>query len=128
MNFFHWVEFTVNIPNVVVTNKTMAAIVQYGHGLFGHQSEVNDDFLVRQANASGWVLGAVDWLGLSVSDEVFAGEMVGTDLSNFPMIPDRCHQGMLNALILNRLLTQPSFYTDKSMTFDGRVIVDPTRR
>lgn len=41
------------------------AVLQYGHGLFGTQSEVHESYLQAEANLHGWVLIASDWLGLS---------------------------------------------------------------
>lgn len=40
-------------------------IVQYGHGLFGDQSEVTTSVVVEEANKFGWVMCASDWLGVS---------------------------------------------------------------
>lgn len=37
--------------------------MQYGHGLFSSQSEVLDQSALADKN--GWVMVAVDWLGLS---------------------------------------------------------------
>ncbi len=121
-----------------------------------------------QANTSGWVVGGVDWLGMSSEDKLSCALMVETDLSNFPMIPDRLHQGdntgdrhaivteinammqrqvinlvsrafltwrcspvgtgMVNALLFNKLMADASFIRDDAMTFNGRTVVDPTRR
>jgi hypothetical protein len=42
--------------------------VQYGHGLFGDQTEVETSYLQTQANEFGWVLIACDWMGMSQWD------------------------------------------------------------
>ena len=120
--------FTVLVPNSLVQNRTRGAVVQYGHGLFGDQGEVETAYLAAQADRYGYVLGASNWLGLSDADELFAADMLSTDVSDFPMIPDRCHQGVLNALLLMRLMTSDAFIADPAMTFNGSSVIDPTRR
>jgi hypothetical protein len=39
------VTFSVQIPNSLVNNGTAGRIVQYGHGLFGDQSEIEQSYL-----------------------------------------------------------------------------------
>jgi hypothetical protein len=68
-------------------------------------------------------LPAVDWWGLSEYDAVFAAAMLTTDLTNFPMIPDRCTQGMLNALLLMKMLTKSGFAKDPMVTFQGVSVI-----
>ena len=65
---------------------------------------------------------------MSHDDVPAAALMLGTDLSNFAMIPDRCHQGVLNALLLMRLVCSPAFVDDEHVVFNGRSVIDPTRR
>ena len=60
--------------------------------------------LDKQANKYGYVLFACDWWGMSGDDVVPLLIMVANDLSNFRILPDRLHQGMLNALSLTRLM------------------------
>lgn len=120
------VNFTVLIPTSVVANQTTGRIVQYGHGLFGDQSEVTTSYLEEQANQYGYILGAVDWVGLCQDDLVPAALMVATDLSNFPMIPDRLHQGMINAHVFMRFL-RTTLVNDPNVQFNGRSTLDPTR-
>lgn len=45
--------------------------MQYGHGLFGSQDEVLGK--ASLANEHGWVMVAVDWLGLSKAVRVGPG-------------------------------------------------------
>lgn len=42
-------------------------------------------------------------------------------------VPDRCTQGMLNALIVMRLM-KTEFYKDPSVIFNGRSVVNPDLR
>ena len=79
-------------------------LLQYGHGLFGSQSEVESGYLEAEANEYGYILFACDWWGMSELDVPSIALMIGTDISHFSIIPDRLTQGMLNAHILMRLV------------------------
>eukprot|EP00054_Salpingoeca_dolichothecata_P016522 m.96985 g.96985 ORF g.96985 m.96985 type:complete len:639 (-) comp22014_c0_seq1:116-2032(-) len=122
------VQFTILIPYKPVVNGTTVGVMQYGHGLFGSQSEVNTGYLDAEADKYGYVIGAVDEIGLSYIDEVPVGYMMLTNLSNFPIIPDRLHQGVLNELLLTRLMTSDKFVNDPHVVFNGKSVIDPTKR
>jgi hypothetical protein len=85
-------SFTILIPKCLVGNGTVGSILQYGHGLFGSQSEVNSGYLGQQANQHGYVLAAVDWIGLATLDAVAIAAMMSTDFTEFRMVPDRSQQ------------------------------------
>ena len=74
------------------------------------------------------MLAAGDWDGLSKWDVPSLAVMLSTDLSNFAMVPDRSHQGMLNALLLMRLIISPAFVNDPHLVFGGISAIDPSRR
>jgi len=124
------VSFTVAIPNSVANGTFKdASFVQYGHGLFGSQGEVETGYLSSWADQYGYVLAAVDEIGLSAIDEPAAALILATDLTLFGYVPDRCQQGLLHELLATRLVTQSAFRNDASMTYRGGPIVsaDPTR-
>jgi hypothetical protein len=56
--------------------------------------------------------------------------MLATSFSNFAIVPDRLHQGMLNALVLMKLMTQSSFTRDPAVTYGGASVIstDPADR
>ena len=60
-------------------------------------------YLQAQANKYGYVLSACNWWGMDDTDVPTIVTMISLNLSNFRIIPDRLHQGMLNALSLMRL-------------------------
>ena len=62
------VEFTVLIPRSLVESGQPGAILQYGHGLLGGKGEVTTGYLQTIANRWGYVLVAVDWLGMCSED------------------------------------------------------------
>jgi hypothetical protein len=118
------VTFTVLVPKSVANGSVYPAVaLQYGHGLFGDQSEVESGYLQEQADRYGYVMFACNWWGMDRSDVPLIVEMVALNLSNFRIVPDRLHQGMLNALSLMRLV-KGSLYKDPLMVFGGREVVD----
>lgn len=53
--------------------------------------------------------------------------MIATNMSDFLMIPDRMHQGMLNALVSMRCATT-SLVNDAAFSYKGQSVIDPTKR
>eukprot|EP01084_Bolivina_argentea_P226892 383194_1 len=107
------VEFEVIIPRSILNGSIVpndSRYVQFGHGLFHNYREVEYKYITREANKFGYILGAVSWLGLSSQDVPIISDIIMTNLTNFPYVVDRSHQGMLNALFLMKLLLSPSFY------------------
>lgn len=76
-------------------------------------------YLSAEANEYGYVLAATDWIGLSEYDEPTVIVMLLDSFTDFSLVPDRLHQGMLNTLVLNKLLTQSAFTTDPNVVFGG---------
>jgi hypothetical protein len=96
--------------------------VVYGHGLLGSAEEV--DSYGELADEGDLVLCATDWIGMSGED---LGTVAGilADLSRFPTLADRTQQGILNTVVLGRLLnsedglaSDPAFLGD-----DGRPVL-----
>ena len=119
-------DFEVVIPLSVAAAGVPAKVLQYGHGLFGDHGEVEENYLATFAQENGYVLAATDWIGLSEYDEpTVIVMMAGGDggFSDFRIVPDRLHQGMLNALVLMRLITQSAFTTDPAVTFGGKSVI-----
>ena len=112
-------DFEIVIPASVANGSRAAAgVLQYGHGLFGDHGEVEEGYLAAQADAAGWVLAATDWIGLSEYDEPTVIVMLASNFSEFRIVPDRLHQGMLNSLVLMRMLAPgQAFLADKALAF-----------
>lgn len=79
-------------------------LLQYGHGLFGSQKEVESSYLEAQANKYGYILFACNWWGMDEDDVPTIALMIGNDLADFRIVPDRLTQGMVNAHLLMRLI------------------------
>ena len=107
-----------------------------GHGLFGRGSDMIDGVPVQVTNALAdpntgvtgtwrYVAGATDWRGLSNQDLFWVAQNVigltDNQLNNFPAFPDRLRQGMLNTLVLARLMKLGHFNVNATFqTPDGR--------
>ena len=89
-----------------VANHTLSPplLLQYGHGVFGSQSEVETGYLKAQADAHGYILFACDWWGLAEYDVPAILDMLNLFPSHFNIIPDRLTQGMVNAHVLMQLM------------------------
>lgn len=68
------------------------------------QSEVETGYLQEVADRYGYVMFACNWWGMDSSDVPLIVETIILNISNFRIVPDRLHQGMLNALSLMRLM------------------------
>eukprot|EP00052_Salpingoeca_macrocollata_P020882 m.176595 g.176595 ORF g.176595 m.176595 type:complete len:350 (+) comp21388_c0_seq8:572-1621(+) len=123
-----WIPFVVMIPEAVANGSVVGHPMSYGHGLFGDRTEIFEDFLVEEANTYGYVVFATDWLGMCKEDEVALALMISESLTNFAMVPDRLHQGMLNALLMMRLGSSAVFAADPVMQPLGIRTINSTQR
>jgi hypothetical protein len=100
-------------------------IVLYGHGLLGSQSEVNAANLRRFAEEHNITFCATRWHGMSEDDVVQVIQIV-QDLSRFPTLSDRLHQGMLSFLFLGRAMLHPEGLASHPAFQDaeGRPLID----
>ena len=78
----------------------------YGHGLLGSASEVSAGNVDAMALEHGFMFCASDWIGMSFIDIPTIATIL-VDMSNFPAIPDRLQQAVLDFLYLARLMIHP---------------------
>jgi hypothetical protein len=89
----------------------------FGHGLFQNASIVDQAALVAvRANA---VMCGTDFSGLS-SEDIPNALSVSGDLSRLPTIADRLQQGLLNFMVLGRLMIHPQGLSSNP-EFAGRI-------
>jgi hypothetical protein len=111
--------FTISIPCAVLAADTsMVHPIVLGHGLFGTGQSMTDGAPRFAGQVVPWtyVAGATDWRGLSLTDLGFVvNSVVGvgeSQLHNFAAFPDRLRQGMLNTLVLARMMKRGLFNRD----------------
>jgi hypothetical protein len=96
----------------------------YGHGLLGSHTEVTDSWVLALANHFNMVFCATNLWGLADSDTALAGEAV-SNLNLFPVLVDRLQQGVLNTLLLGRLMLNPQgLATNAAFQEGGKPVID----
>ena len=115
--------FKMTIPNIVANGTLSARFIEYGHGLFGSYNEITSGYLRTQSDTYGYIIGGVNLIGMSYEDVLSIVDIIGYNTTNFEMIPDRLHQGMLNELFLVKLFKSPNFQNDKNIfEFNGNMV------
>jgi hypothetical protein len=98
----------------------------YGHGLLGDESETSAGHVRDMANEHNFVFCGTAWSGFSEAD---LGTVVNLilDFSNFAKFTEHQHQGILNFMVLGRLLTHPDgFARDPAFQVGGESVIDPS--
>jgi len=97
----------------------------YGHGLLGTPFEVEAHDVQVMAASYDFVFCATPEIGMAQEDIPNAIRTF-QDFSNFPSIPDRLQQGLLDELFLGRLLTHPQGFAASPafQAADGRPLID----
>jgi hypothetical protein len=114
------VPFTVMIPCSLLTPTPRAGRpIFYGHGLLGSGlGEVTAGNLRTLADTHGFLIAATDWQGFSSADVPAILGFIG-ELSGFPQLSERLHQGVLNQLVLARLLRSPDGFASHPAFQEG---------
>lgn len=122
--------FICNIPAVALApSDTGTRISQYGHGLLGSHREVSAGNVRRMADEHNVIFCATKWAGMSEDDIPNAVATLG-EVSNFPTMADRLQQGVLNQIVLGRLMLSPngvfthSAFNDVAELHHDRLVFD----
>jgi hypothetical protein len=97
----------------------------YGHGLLGSASEANSAPQRSLAQAHNFVFCATDEIGFANGD---VPNTIGIlqNMARFPELTDRTQQGLLNELLLGRLLDNPAgFLSNAAFHADGATLASP---
>ena len=87
--------------------------VEYGHGLFGSDTEVTASPQREMAGRFGMMYCATNWFGFAEPD-IPNAVLALSDLSNFSILIDRTVQGEMNFLYLQRLMIHPQGFASNS--------------
>ncbi len=99
------VPFTVTIPKSIGESPMQrGSFIQYGHGFFGSRDEVISLVQSKFGNDFGYVMGAVEWSGMTRADRdwVVTGIAEGPEAA-FGFV-QRVHQGMANQLVFTEVV------------------------
>ena len=123
------VPATIWIPRNVLdgsgpAGKGPARLLQFGHGFFGDRSEAGG-FGLNFASTHGFVVGAIDWWGMSVTDRAKLITTVLDDPAAALDFVDRLHQGMVNQIGFAEALTEALTTRKELQRADGSPLYDP---
>ena len=76
------------------------------------------------ANKYGFVVVAVDMLGMAADDVEAIVRAMSGDLGDIITVPDRSHQGILNHLLVVKLM-MGDFANDTAVYFNGQSVINP---
>src|SRR5262249_22871323 len=113
----------ISIPCSVFESGVTSRPMVIGHGLFGTGQEAVQAQIDAKSPWQEWtyIAGATDWLGLSEKRDTSSDEnLIGfhnirhgfSALNNFAAFPDRLRQGMVNTLVLGRMMKLGIFNRD----------------
>jgi len=127
---FFTASYNCVIPNSATTAggppAIPARISLYGHGLLGSRGEASSSHVRRFAEDHNFVMCGTDWTGFAEDDEIvvlFALQ----NFSNFPRFIERQHQGILNFMVLGRLMQHPDgFASHAAFQVGGESLIDPS--
>ena len=99
------VPFELLIPKAALTKP--AALLQYGHGLFGTRGQIEASNFIELTNAYDYAIFGVDLVGMSHDDSLhIADVLVAGHLDKMTTMFDRMHQGALNHLLAMRMMSR----------------------
>jgi hypothetical protein len=116
-------DFLVHIPNAAMDKPL--AILQNGHGLLGDKAEGQNSYFAKICDQNGFVGVAVDLVGMAEDDYNTVLDAIGGDIGRFQALVDRQHQGILNSLLVMRMM-KGRFWKDPQIQFNGASAIDPT--
>lgn len=96
--------FWIRIPRTALDG-TPHGLVEYGHGLNGTGTQVRGSFNSRIASNHHLIFFSCNLVGMSDEDVPVIIQLT-QDLSRFPWLADRVHQGLLNHLLLARAMRE----------------------
>jgi hypothetical protein len=115
--------FVVNIPRNASPENPMRPL-QYGHGLLGTRLQANAGWLAEFGNDNGFIPFGTDWSGMATEDVApITIALANGTLSEFATVPERLHQGIVNALLAMRMMLG-GFGDHPDIQVDGQSIVD----
>jgi hypothetical protein len=127
---FFTANFRCVVPHSATTGDGPPAVparaALYGHGLLGDADEAGAGHVRVFANEQNFVVCGTDWSGFAEEDVDTVYDVL-EDFSNFPRFIDRQHQGVLNFLVLGRLMLHPDgFASHAAFQVGGESVIDPS--
>jgi hypothetical protein len=131
-NGFMQAPFSVSIPCSALDAKRETYPIVLGHGFLGSGSQIVGSgrdrtgmpFTVASAAEWNYIAGGTNWIGFSSNDLPWLLEnIVGTGgvstMHNYPALPDRVRQSMVNTLVLAKMMKLGLFNRDAAFQLPG---------
>ena len=99
-------------------------LVMYGHGQNGLGTQVRGGFNARIANENNLIFFATDMWGMAEYDVGGIIDML-SDMSGFPRLSDRLHQGVINHALLARAFKER--FASLTEVSSRNISIDPSR-
>lgn len=93
-------EFRARVPRSAASGEPHGVLI-HGHGLNGTHGQIRNEYFDKIANQEKFVTVGCNMIGMSNEDVPNILEMLN-DLSGFPALADRLHQGVLDHAFLVR--------------------------
>jgi hypothetical protein len=128
---FFTAHYRCLIPHSATSGDMAPAVpgrpVLYGHGLLGSHEETSAGNVRAFAQEHDLIICGTDWTGFAEEDQLVA-LLALQNFSNFPKFIERQHQGILNFMVLGRLLLQEEegFASNAAFQVDGQSVIDPS--
>jgi hypothetical protein len=127
-------DFVCMIPRTAVDGGNAVRPSLYGHGLLGGPGETVSDPQKTLGNDHGFAFCGTSQIGLSSADVPLALTVLG-EMGKFPQVADRLQQGLLDEMMLGRLMispggfaTDPAFHVNDSQPVGSSpYVIDPAR-
>ena len=121
-----WAPFWCNVPSAATDDPAdpdvgvvPARAGLYGHGLLGSGTQVSNGYVQTFADEHNYAFCATDWWGMATEDVPNIATIL-SDMSNFPTLPDRAQQGLLNFLFIGRaMIHEEGFLADEAFRSVG---------
>jgi hypothetical protein len=103
-------RFNCGIPHAAVDDPgaTPARPQVYGHGLLGSANEATSSAQQLLGQTHNFAVCGTNTIGFSSEDVPNIATNILPQLGNFPELTDRVQQGLLNTLLLGRLMIHPN--------------------
>ncbi len=127
---FFTARFRCLVPYAATTGGTSPAVpgrgLLYGHGLLGSEGETGASHVRDMSSEHNFIVCGTRWSGFSEEDLPTVFNVL-TNYSNFPKFIDRQHQGILNFMVLGRMLRHPDgFASHPAFQVGGQSVIDPS--
>ncbi len=117
---FNW---DVAVPCDVFRGETTGHPLLLGHGFLGSGASMVSGFVdggvLSAGGSTSYIAGATDWRGLSlgalgpdglaIAINILGNPVTGHQFNNFSLLPNRLKQGMVNTLVLSRMMKSGFF-------------------